>query len=90
VAPSEKGGIVRGLLCRCSLSGPISTNSLAPTPWKNLRPNDKDTFNRGPSYRGSGDNPPPAPKPANPSASAAQPSAGTGAGASVPEVEHTA
>jgi hypothetical protein len=50
---------IRGLLCRCPPSGPISTNSLAPTSWKNPRPNGKDTFSRGRIHRGPSDNPTP-------------------------------
>jgi hypothetical protein len=59
VTPSEEGGIIRGLLCRRTPSGSISTNSLVPTSWKNPRPNGKDTFSRGRSHRGPGDNPTP-------------------------------
>jgi hypothetical protein len=47
VSPSEEGGTSMELLCRRPSSGPISTNSLAPTSWKNPRPNGKDTISRG-------------------------------------------
>jgi hypothetical protein len=57
VTPSEEGGQIKRLLCRRPPSGPISTNSLAPTSWKNPRPNGKDAFSGGRSHRGSGDNP---------------------------------
>jgi hypothetical protein len=57
VSPSEEGGTFRGLLCRSPPSGPISTNSLAPTSWKNPRPYGKDAFSRGRSHHGPGTNP---------------------------------
>jgi hypothetical protein len=59
VTPLEEGGQFRGLLCRRPSLGPISTNSLALTSWKNPRPNGKDTFSRGRSHCGLGDNPTP-------------------------------
>jgi hypothetical protein len=57
VTPSEEGGQIMGLLCRRPPSGPISTNSLAPTSWKNPRPNVKEAFSGGRSHRGSDGDP---------------------------------
>jgi hypothetical protein len=56
VSPSEKGRALRGLLCWLPPSGPISTNSLAPTSWKNPRPHGKDTISRRRSHYGPGVN----------------------------------
>jgi hypothetical protein len=44
-------------LCRCPPSGLISTNSLAPTSWKNLGPHGKDVISRRRSHYGLGVNP---------------------------------
>jgi hypothetical protein len=46
-----------GLLCRRPPSGPISTNSLAPTSSKNSRPLGKDPIGRRRSHHGLGVNP---------------------------------
>jgi hypothetical protein len=59
VSLSEEDKAFRGLLCRRIVSGPISTNSLAPTSWKNPRLNGKDMISRGRSHRGPGVNPTP-------------------------------
>jgi hypothetical protein len=56
VSPSEEGRVLRGLLYRRSPSGPISTNSLAPTSWKNPRPHGKDAISRRRSHYGLGVN----------------------------------
>jgi hypothetical protein len=45
------------LLCRRPPSGLISTNSLAPTLWKNPRPHGEDPIGRRRSHHGSGVNP---------------------------------
>jgi hypothetical protein len=46
VSPSEEGRAFRGLLGRRPPTGLISTNSLAPTSWKNPRPHGKDVISR--------------------------------------------
>jgi hypothetical protein len=81
---------IRGLLCRSPPSGPISTNSLARTSWKNPRPHARTRLAGAEATMAQAPTPPPAPEVADPSTSAVQPSAGTGANASAPEVEHTA
>jgi hypothetical protein len=43
-------------LCRRPPSGPISTNNLAPTSWKNPRPHGKDAISRRRSHHGPGVN----------------------------------
>jgi hypothetical protein len=46
-----------GLLCRRPPSGPIPTNSLAPTSWKIPRPHGEDPIGRRRSHHGSSVNP---------------------------------
>jgi hypothetical protein len=53
VSPSEENISEQGAVVSASPSSPISTNSLAPTSWKNLRLHGKDVFGRGRSHRGS-------------------------------------
>jgi hypothetical protein len=55
--PPKGKRVIRGLLCRRPPSGPISTNNLAPTSWKNPRPHGKDAIGRRRSHHGSGVNP---------------------------------
>jgi hypothetical protein len=68
----------------------ISTNSLAPTSWKNPGLHGEDAIAGAEATTAQASTPPLAPEPVNPSASAILPSAGPGAGPSIPEVEHIA
>jgi hypothetical protein len=54
--PFGGGRALRGLLCRRPPPGPIATNSLAPTSWKNPGPYGEDAISGCQSYHSSGVN----------------------------------